>query len=283
MLIDNFCDDWLAQLDTMVSAACHACLLLDGAFHADIVSLVRQWPVPVPQTQALFLDTPGSTIDTLKVSPWVLPYEAGDEALHALLETCTGLPMVSVIVSTETPEQVARRLAPWCVVRADDMHFNFRFPDTRRLPRILSVLDDTQLSALVGPATSWHYMGRDGHWHACETIRHGKIAGQQRALTPSLTDEQFALLLSDSEADEILSVLTPDLLPETLSWKPSARYDSVHATLAFADACQLLDQGDRIELCSHALTSATALQRMQSIRQKHPGADVIQLTGKTHD
>lgn len=187
--------------------------------------------------------------------------------------------MISVIVSVETPEHVARRLAPWCVVRADDMHFNFRFPDTRRLPRILSVLDDSQLSALVGPATSWHHMGRDGQWHACETTRHRQIAGQQPALTPSLTDEQFALLLSDSEADEILSVLTPDLLPETLSWKPSARYDSVHATLAFADACQMLEQGDRMELCAHALTSAKALQRMKDMRQRYPAANALQLVG----
>lgn len=276
MLIDDFCEGWLDELDLLASKQAHACLLLDGAFHPNILALARQWPVDVPETNALFHGTPGSTAETLSASPWILPYVAHDDRLRTLLRSCNGFPMVSLIISSETPGQIARRLAPWCVVRCGDSHFNFRFPDTRRLPTILSVLDDEQLGSLTGPAHSWHYVGRNGQWCATE-IGKRPLAGDDSARPPALTDRQFGLLVGDSEADEILSMLTPDLQPETQAWKPSARYETVNATLIFADVCRFFEQGDRLDLCAQALISENALQRMKAIRERHPDATARQL------
>jgi hypothetical protein len=62
--------------------------------------------------------------------------------------------MVSAIVTLETFVELVDRLAAWCVVEVDDQYFNFRFPDTRRLPDILGVLKPEQIGALLGRKSS---------------------------------------------------------------------------------------------------------------------------------
>jgi hypothetical protein len=269
MMIDAFCDDWIEQLNGLIRPGVQPCLLLDGAFHPDILALIKRWPVPVPDHLALFFNTPGATAETMAASPWVLPYPPAHPAMPGLLKSCSALPMVSLIQTPESLEQLAQRLARWCVVQCGDMVFNFRFPDTRRLPRILAVLTDEQRQSMVGPALSWHSMGRDGQWRALD-IASGP-AGSGAAPTPdaSLNDEQFAALVQDSEADEIMALLMPDLPAEALAHQPSVRYAATQDALAFADACQFVEPSDRVDLCARVLMAPADLQVLQHLQDKY--------------
>jgi hypothetical protein len=109
--------------------------------------------------------------------------------------------MVSAIVTHENAEQLSARLAAWCVVEADDQRFNFRFPDTRRLPGIFGALTPQQRAAFAGSAISWEFIGRNGHWESLP------IEINPHSVQPlsqvRLDERQFAQLVAHSEADEI--------------------------------------------------------------------------------
>ncbi|KQQ31833.1 hypothetical protein ASF61_15880 [Duganella sp. Leaf126] len=112
--------------------------------------------------------------------------------------------MMSVITTQESQTTLARRLAAWCVVEADQQRFNFRFPDTRRLPCIYAALTEQQRQQMTGPAAEWSYIARDGTWEHLSLIPgitsiHNDV--------PKLTAQQFAALVADSEGDEIASML----------------------------------------------------------------------------
>jgi hypothetical protein len=79
-----------------------------------------------------------------------------------LLDKCSGWPMMCAIETPESQAELAARLAAWCVVEVDDQRFNFRFPDTRRLPAIFDALTPTQRAEFAGPrdAVVLHRPGR---------------------------------------------------------------------------------------------------------------------------
>lgn len=103
----------------------------------------------------LFASLPGCTEEAVDASPFVTLLDPADRALKALLLRCDRWPMLSVIATPESLQQLASRLSAWCVVEVDGQRFNFRFPDTRRLPAIFDTLSLTQRAQLLGPAKSW--------------------------------------------------------------------------------------------------------------------------------
>jgi len=140
--------------------------------------------------------------DSLRdVSPFLVPFAAGDKALRHVLERCDWPPMLSTIATSGSVDVRAERLAAWWTVATGGDYFNFRFPDTRRLPAIFAVLMPEQQRELAGNALSWHYMARNGAWGALPIDCCGPAAG----ITASarLSEAQFARVIGDSEADEI--------------------------------------------------------------------------------
>jgi hypothetical protein len=201
MLIDAFAQDWLDDLDARAEqiAPSHLLyLLLDGAFVPGLHKMLA-----LDRKVSLFESLPGCTEQAVDVSPFLTPFHPADKTLRSLLRRCSRWPMVSVIGTPEPLEQLAARLSAWCVVEADGQRFNFRFPDTRRLPAIFSTLNPKQRALFAGPAQRWSYMGRDGHW--CEL--QVESSGTEIAADPILDEHQFAILVGDSEADELMVLL----------------------------------------------------------------------------
>jgi hypothetical protein len=199
MLIDNFAADWLQELEAAYHArgegsAVH--VLIDGVFVPRLHSKLTP-----ESTHILFEGLPGFNASTRDVSPFLVEYSPDDKKLRAVLDACNGWPMVSAITTTESARSLAGRLADWCVVDADGEYLNFRFPDTRRLPDILEVLDVEQRAQFTGPATSWRYIGRTGTWIVAPlTARLVAPQGQ-----PRLNAEQFKKLVDASDIDTLLS------------------------------------------------------------------------------
>jgi hypothetical protein len=204
MLIDSYGKRWLDRLDAgeADSEGVHY-LLIDGAF---VPGLHRRVKAVVPAEFAptlLFEELPSCSDATRDVSPFLVSFRPSNPGFRTVLAACSGWPMVSAIQTPESQSELTERLAAWCVVDVEGQRFNFRFPDTRRLPGIFDALSAQQKTQFAGPASRWSYIQRDGNW--CDLPMPG--IPSLIADHPVLDDRQFARIMRDSEADEIISML----------------------------------------------------------------------------
>lgn len=244
MLTDPYDDDWLDTLHQrfLERPAGHEMhLLIDGAF---VPGLHRR--IAVGRKALLFEGLPASGPDTLDVSPFVMPFDPEDRAIRAVLRGCRGWPMVSVIETSEPWPDLAARLAAWCIIEADGQRFNFRFADTRRLSAILKTLNQVQRGQFAGPTVSWGHIGRDGSWR---TLSLGGT-GDAIASDLRLDDAQFAALVEDSRADEVLARL--DAHPDRGAYRPSQAHALISSALVPALEAGMRD-GELVDWCGWLL------------------------------
>lgn len=248
MLIDTYPPNWLQELEAAFhdrSEGANVHLLIDGAF---VPGIHRKTGAGNPHM--LFDGLPGFNETTRDVSPFVVVYEPDDKKLCSMLEDCSGWPMVSAITTVESATDLAKRLAAWCVVEADGQYLNFRFPDTRRLPKILAIFDAEQSAQFTGPATEWRYIGREGKWKTI-TLTPSEAA---RAIDPQLNVAQFGALLASSDVDVMLARV------ENIGCRPKSRLRSMQhaiAESAMAIAVKNGVQDDMLSWCKSCLESAT--------------------------
>jgi hypothetical protein len=220
MLIDPYQTNWHAELlaqSRQLPDGAQLVLLIDGAFVPGLFRHLSKTSEPA----LLFERLPGCNDKVKDVSPFLVPFASGNQALHRVLERCEGLPMLSAIVTSDSIDVLAERLAAWCTVATGGDYFNFRFPDTRRLPAIFATLMPQQQRELVGNALSWHYMARNGAWAALPIDCAGPAAGI--TANARLSEVQFARLIEDSEADELWVRLQYG--GDTWDGLPSERHD----------------------------------------------------------
>lgn len=244
MLTDPYADNWfdaLQQRCRQLSPGHQLHLLVDGAF---VPGLHRR--IGADRRALLFDGLPGSGPGTLDVSPFVLPFDPDDRALKSMLRNCLGWPMVNVIDSPEPWPELAARLAAWCIIEVDGQRFNFRFADTRRLPVILKTLSPEQRGQFTGPAMSWSYIARNGSW--CKLTLDG--SGGVIATNPQLEDAQFAALVEDSRADEVLARVADH--PGRSAYRPSQAHALISSALAPALEAGI-GGGDVIDWCGWLL------------------------------
>jgi hypothetical protein len=278
MLIDTFTPDWqdhLIQQHAALAAGRRLYLLLDGAFVPNLYREVQKALTAPDDVALLFEQLPGCTDNTRSVSPFLAPYSAPSVQMALALKKCSGWPMVSAIETTETMDELNKRLAAWCVIENDGQRFNFRFPDTRRLPAMFDCLSAAQRSSLAGPAVRWSYIGRTGAWNE---IPMPPTAGEV-AYEPTLDDQQFAAMVRDSEVDETI-VLMRDRgpLPRQLL---SDIYANVDAALRVAELAKL-GQDLHLHWCIHCMHNAVPSDEKDGIkaalawrdnRLSNPGSD----------
>jgi hypothetical protein len=240
MLIDAFNDDFPDMLDTRaaeLSFPNRLYLLIDGAFVPGLHKAVA-----TEDKSLLFASLPGFSDNAADASPFLTPYIRDDKQIRSLLRRCSGWPMLSLIETPESLAQLAARLSVWCIVEADDQRFNFRFPDTRRLPAIFRTLNCAQREQFVGPAVRWSYISRDSRWNDLDLTR----AGAEPATNPVLDSRQFAALVDDSQVDEML-VLLGNRANE-VDKHPSVSHARVSAALLVAVSARL-DDDDALDWC----------------------------------
>ncbi|MES2759190.1 MAG: DUF4123 domain-containing protein [Pseudomonadota bacterium] len=202
MLIDSYHDRWLDRLNSAVSGGT-TYLLIDGVFVPGLYRLLNA-ALPSPQAATLLFETlPSCTDKTRDVSPFIVRYDPANLRMQTLLQRCSGRPMISAIETAESQNELTERLSAWCVVEAGDQRFNFRFPDTRRLPSIFATLTAEQRIQLAGAATRWSYVDRSGSWAELD------VFGVPSAIAdrPRLDDQQFSRLVDASEVDEVIAIL----------------------------------------------------------------------------
>jgi hypothetical protein len=233
MLIDAFQEDFLDALDMRAvqsSASNGLYLLIDSVFVPGLHKTLA-----TNDKELLFASLPGCSNEVADASPFLTPYIPRNKRMRSLLRRCRGWPMISLVETPEPFSQLAARLSAWCVVEADAQRFNFRFPDTRRLPAIFRTLDPMQRAQLAGPVTRWSFINREGSWDELQVTG----VNAEAVSNPVLDGQQFAALVDDSRADEIL-VLLGDR-GHAVSRHPSISHARVSAALRVAALGQLVN------------------------------------------
>jgi hypothetical protein len=116
-------------------------------------------------------------------------------------------------------------------------NFNFRFPDTRRLPMIFETLTRQQQREFIGTTIGWHYIGRDGSWSSLPLEPSANLLSIPH--TTTLDARQFGKLIEDSEPDEIwVQLLDRGVHTHLL---PSQRHALISTALQVADKSRLDD------------------------------------------
>lgn len=256
MLINPFQPEWQADLNRLHAAlpdGARLVLLIDSAFVPKIFQQLGNACKPI----LLFEFLPACSKEARDVSPFVVSFDPSDKSLVRLLKRCSGWPMLGVLVTYESVEQLAKRLAAWCIVEIEGQNFNFRFPDTRRLPMIFETLTQQQRREFIGNAIGWHYISRDGSW--CGLPLEPSTIPLSITEKATLDGTQFGQLLKDSEPDEMwVQLLDRGARTNML---PSQRYALLLNALHVADKNGIDD----------TLKMAWCMNCIQSFAQGDPG------------
>jgi len=246
--IDGFLHDG-PLAPSQSSANLRPYILIDCAFMPDCHRTISKHAA-AGRWISLYRDTSGASQEVIENSPILLDTEGMDETpVRSLLSRTDGLPMLSVIRSPEPLEVLHERLSPWCIVDADGQFYVLRFPDTRRLPDVWSVLSDMQRTQFAGPGVEWHYRGRDAAWQVLRTPADVPPEACKPCRHPRLDGDQCAALIGASEPDEIIANalrFSPQLRAQHL---PSALHALASRALAVADAMKTSAPEQRARLC----------------------------------
>lgn len=247
-LIGIHAPDWLDEFQVQIASLrktwqdANIFALLDCVFDEHCHAVIKKHGLP---SRSLF-DLSGNPSPALQaVSPTLVPLtHAPIHSWREVLRLTDGLPMLSVIATPESLDELAHRLNPWCIVNADGEPYVFRFPDTRRLPGVVNVLTSEQHGAFFGPAYAWRYRTRSARWAELPLPE----AAQPSADKVKLNAEQCAQLIDDSEADEIIARLHAHEPALVRQYHPADAYDLIAQGLKRADHYGI-DSLDRMHWC----------------------------------
>lgn len=248
--------DWQARLQTWIDDPSLAdrrarlFVLIDGA----------QCPVAAPfiartalACRALFSVLGVVNADALALSPLLVEHHPADGAHWIrLLQLGDGRACSTLLISHESIDALASRLAAWCRVDADGQRLLLRIADSRVLATLLDILPQAQRAALLGPTIRIAPIARDGAWR--------EIAVQPAEAPPArrvtLDAQCCSKLIATAEADEMhaqIRTLAPRCLDGRL---PASNYHAIRQALADAARDGVLQPADRLARCLSALSGA---------------------------
>ena len=241
--------NWLDDMQRQVESAAekwptsHVFAFLDCAFSERCYATIRKYRLP---SRSLY-DLSRQPSDKLQsVSPTLIPLTR--DTAHAwrdVLAHTDGWPMLSIIVTPESLDDLALRLSPWCIVSADGQAFVFRFPDTRRLPAIVDTLTPDQHGALFGPAHAWRYRTRAARWAELPLPATACPPAEQ----VNLRADQYVRLITDSEADQVIEDLNRNDPVLMKRYHPADAHELITFGLKRADYYGI-STADRTQWCS---------------------------------
>lgn len=201
------------------------------------------------------------TTELMEVAPWLLtfytPGQSITEAKHVLyrwLSHCSGRPMLSVVASKETAQQVVDGWRNLHFVEASDgQKLLLRFSDTRVLADLPRLLTNEQWAALMSPLSLWLAIDREG-----ELTSYPFAPAQTMPIQApfKLSDEQVDGFASAAESDAMIDYLIDnmrDVISDDIS--PAQLYVNISDTLALARQYGVAMWPDKFSLiCAACLT-----------------------------
>lgn len=196
--------------------------------------------------------------------------DTGDRewALADLLADCSGRPMLSFLTSALSLDALTlhfRQLVQ--ITTEDELSWPLRFADTRIIPSLLEVLNTDQRTALLQPIEGWWIVSRSGEIGALSTCVNGDSTAKWPERGLVLTDDQFARLVADSEADGLINTLSmaaPEALADRL---PAEVFATVSRHCALSDRYGLSGSENRLRLALLALTLPEGATESPAMRE----------------
>jgi len=194
----------------------------------------------------LYKNTASRDDETLGLSPLLVAYDEFAPLIwRKLIEKTNGHASLSIIVTTESREQIAERLTPWCIVNADGEWMALSFSDTRILPELFKVLTQEQVGQLCGPALRWQYVTRHCTWQDLPM----PTVPLTLADEVKLDEQQCARLIDASEADGVLYQLRRANAALVDCQSPARAHELTRHMLNCANHAQISSPPERVELC----------------------------------
>jgi len=200
------------------------------------------------------------TIDDDDFGPWLMqaPDEqsAQEQWLEKLIESCTGLPALNIIVTEHTADEIENTLATLITVSTTDKQsFYCRFADTRIIPVLIQALSVQQKEAAFATIKHWYFVNRSGYMEQAFSREDKQYASVfYTPLRLMLNEPQFVFMLEASEPDNIFSLLcelSPELVPEK---KRGDFHVKLKRILAMAQTKQIIDIQDQLQFTMLALS-----------------------------
>lgn len=171
----------------------------------------------------------------------ILLHQPGDklpvaaERLVPWLSHCSGRPMLSVISSPASAEDIAQHWSSLHLVRTGSHErYLLRMADTRTLPLLAHVLKPAQWAAWTQLLARWLYIDRLGDLRELPM----PAAGVAPARAPLvLDDDQVDRLALNAESDSMIAYFgesMPEMAPEAEQMRPSRWYQIVDDVLELA-------------------------------------------------
>ena len=252
-LIDPYAEEWLAAVDAWLMQRqashpdCHIVALIDGAFCAETLLPWLQAELSSAQWLPLYHDLSQADERTLSISPQLVDIGAISAAQRsALVKMTDSKPMLSVMATPESLQEIAARLAPFRIISLQQQRYLLRFADTRLLPEVCAVWRDEEFQQFIGPTQAWYYIDRTAQWRRLP-MRQPSEAMITFSPPVQFDEARWARLFKASTPDRLIDDMAPALYER---WeKPSARHAWVKAQLqrpqaptAFYDMLDFLKQ-----------------------------------------
>ncbi|MGQ5524607.1 DUF4123 domain-containing protein [Chitinimonas sp. PSY-7] len=180
----------------------HFYALVDCAFDATIVNRAAKAGV------AVYAGTDLAELGELspRIVAMASERSSRETQLRSLLRSCATMPMFSFIASPLSAQALAQGFASMVMANTPDgLALTLRFADTRVLPALLATLTAQQQQTHLAMLSYWWWSDRDGQLQAFQHRNPPAASVTTEVLT--LTDAQFAQLVTSGEADALLGQL----------------------------------------------------------------------------
>ena len=253
----------------------HLFALVDCAFDEEFLDY--RYPLTFPP-QSLYDNTVLQQFGT--AAPHLLKSPADDEEslawLTYLFSRCGNKPMLSIIASPVTADELGRHMRPYLIARTPDtVEWPVRWGDTRVLPVLLGTLTESQRVHFLGPVGRWWSPARDGGLLRWDGAR--RMPADAAFDKLPLSDEAFGSLVDAAEADAVLAQIE-DTQPDVLRrMGPCECHDTVRRHLILASANGIDSAGARRHFSVMALVLREGFSEhpeiAQLLQQTRAGAD----------
>lgn len=271
--IDKLADDFFDQLAQAATKAQKAnqtltiYALIDTAFFMlDKPSKQSAW---LDQAVSIYRDTELAGLS--EASPHLIAINLLEkntqQHFRKILNACNGKPMVSVIASSLSIDDITNRFKPFLEISAEDeQSFVLRFADTRILPVLDGILCNEQLPEWRQGISHWWCPDRHGN-----LVSLPKYATQNssKALTTAhlkLTQSRFNQLIEAGDADAILDAIFDQNPAFLVEKKPSHFYTMIQQLQIPIRTFEINNFTDIVLFCTTALATNAQFYEQTSFK-----------------
>lgn len=174
--------------------------------------------------------------------------------LQQLVETCTGKPMLSMLLSAIPANELRAHFEPYLLARTkDSMEWPVRWADTRVLPSLIAALTHEERRHLRSPLHVWMSIDRQGEVMEWQGDGNPQPEPADFDCWP-LDEARFGKLLDDAEADAVLSELDDTQSDLFAGRSPAETHACAHRHLIIASQHNIAGAGARRHFTMLALS-----------------------------